>query len=392
MIAGIEKYNITADNVYNWDEKGFLISMASAVKRIMTLEALESGRLTYASQDGSCEFISLLACICANGTALPPALIYRGDSKKLKDTWLEDWSVDQQAFFAVSFNGWSCDLLGLNWLERVFERCTKHMGHRRRLLVADGHSSHVNMKFINKCDELRILLMILPSHTTHRLQPLDVSMFAPLARYYTNALNDMMFNSLGTVNISKRVVWGVFWPAWQKAFNEKNIISGFEKTGIWPYNPNILLDKITKSPSPEEEPNVTQAPKTPMTGRAVRRIQKAYVKEPNKVLLSKIFAANERLAANRSIDQHVIRVLCEALKEEKKRRKRGKRLILLGEEDTGPQFFSPGRVAAARAYQASKDDEKTRRQQDLAEKRAQLVFNKSLKEKEKQERALVAIE
>ena len=105
MIAGIEKYNITADNVYNWDEKGFLIGMASAVKQIMTLEALESGRITHASQDGSREFISLLACICANGTALPPALIYRGDSKTLQDTWLEDWSVDQQAFFAVSSNG-----------------------------------------------------------------------------------------------------------------------------------------------------------------------------------------------------------------------------------------------------------------------------------------------
>ena len=170
MIAGIEKYNITADKVYNWDEKGFLIGMASAVKRIMTLEALESGRITHASQDGSREFISLLACICANGTALPPALIYRGDSKTLQDTWLEDWSVDQQAFFAVSSNGWSCDLLGLNWLERVFKRCMKHMGHRRRLLVVDGHSSHVNMKFINKCDELRILLMILPSHTTHLLR------------------------------------------------------------------------------------------------------------------------------------------------------------------------------------------------------------------------------
>ena len=49
----------------------------------MTLEALESGRIIHASQDESREFIRLLACICANGTALPPALIYRGDSKTL---------------------------------------------------------------------------------------------------------------------------------------------------------------------------------------------------------------------------------------------------------------------------------------------------------------------
>ena len=54
--------------------------MASATQRIMTLEALLSGRITYASQDGSREFLSLLAYIYADGSALPPALIYKGDS------------------------------------------------------------------------------------------------------------------------------------------------------------------------------------------------------------------------------------------------------------------------------------------------------------------------
>ena len=53
----------------------------------MSLEALQSGRIQYASKDGSREFISLLACISANGTALPPALIYKGDSLSLQDTF-----------------------------------------------------------------------------------------------------------------------------------------------------------------------------------------------------------------------------------------------------------------------------------------------------------------
>ena len=69
--------------MYNWDEKGFLISMASATQRIMSLEALHSGRITHASQDGSREFLSLLTSIYADGSALPPALIYKGDSNIL---------------------------------------------------------------------------------------------------------------------------------------------------------------------------------------------------------------------------------------------------------------------------------------------------------------------
>ena len=76
---------------------------------------------------------------------------------------------------------------------------------RRRLLIVDEHSSHVNMKFINKCDELKILLLILSSHTTHRLQPLNVSLFSPLASYYTNDLNELMFNLLGLVSMSKKI-------------------------------------------------------------------------------------------------------------------------------------------------------------------------------------------
>jgi hypothetical protein len=82
----MEKYSITANNLYNWDEKGFLLSLAHAIKRIMTHDALKKGKIMGASQDGSQEFISLLACICANGTALPLALIYLGKSCDLQDT------------------------------------------------------------------------------------------------------------------------------------------------------------------------------------------------------------------------------------------------------------------------------------------------------------------
>jgi hypothetical protein len=36
----MEKYNVTAENIYNWDEKGFLLSIASVMKQLMTKEAL----------------------------------------------------------------------------------------------------------------------------------------------------------------------------------------------------------------------------------------------------------------------------------------------------------------------------------------------------------------
>jgi DDE superfamily endonuclease len=71
--------------------------------------------------------------------------------------------------------------LGQNWLENVFDRLTKEKAKReRRLLLVVGHSSYVNMRFINYADVNRIVLAVLPPHSTHRLQPLDVGLFSPL--------------------------------------------------------------------------------------------------------------------------------------------------------------------------------------------------------------------
>ena len=126
----IEKYNITPDLIYNWDEKVFLIGIANSMKRVMSKEALKSGRVTNACTDGSWEFISLLACICADSSFLPLALIYKGVSHDLNDSWLEDIGEDT-VYFAATANGWTCDNLGIDWLTRVFERHTKHKARSR---------------------------------------------------------------------------------------------------------------------------------------------------------------------------------------------------------------------------------------------------------------------
>jgi len=366
-----------------------LIGQASSTKRIMTKEAFDSGRIQYASQDGSREFISLLACINATGAALPPTLIYKGDSKDLQDTWIEDFDLTTTAYFSTSSNGWSCDAFGRQWLKSVFNCHTDKGSRVRRLLIVDGHSSHVNMDFINLCDDLRIILLILPPHSTHRLQPLDVSLFAPLASFYTNGLNQLMFNSLGMVSMSKRAFWSIFWPAWQSAFSENNILSGFRKTGIWPINPDIILSKIIKA-TPETTPDKPKSYQTPMTSKAIRRAQRAFNNTSDPAILNKIFTANERLASQHSVDKHVIQGLIYTLKNEKKKRQRGKRLNLLNEESSGPQLFSPQRIQKAREVQGQKEIIEAQRQQDLIDKKAVAATKKAQKAADKIQRDLQA--
>ena len=242
------------------------------------------------------------------------------------------------------------------------------------------------MEFISLCDQLRILLLVLPPHSIHRLQPLDVSLFAPLSRYYTNGLNNLMFNSLGIISISKRAFWSTFWPAWQQAFSESNILSGFRKTGIWPFDPSIILSQITKA-IPEIMIN-TQLAQTPMTCRASRRIQQQYRNIPSPSLITKVFKANEQLTSQHSVDAHIITGLSNALRNEKKKRQRGKRLNLLGENGVGPQFFSPSRIQLARDYQNQKDLIEAQRQQEIADKKDQSALKKAQKEADKIQRAI----
>jgi hypothetical protein len=166
----IEKWKITAENIYNFDEKGFIMGYGRMMKRIMTRAALESGRITKAKQDGSREFISILACISAIGKWIPPLLIYKGESGDLMSTWVDEVKTDSQAHFTVSSNGWSNNAIGLVWLQKVFERYTKpKRTTQKRLLIVDGHSSHVNMAFVDWADQHGIILLILPPHTTHCL-------------------------------------------------------------------------------------------------------------------------------------------------------------------------------------------------------------------------------
>ena len=116
----------------------------------------------------------------------PPALIYQGDSHDLQDSWIEEFKVGDETHFAATSNGWSCDSLVLQWLQKAFHPHTKDKaGNRRRLLIVDGHSSHVNLKFLDRADRHRIIIMILLLHSTHRLQPLDVGLFQPIAIEYS---------------------------------------------------------------------------------------------------------------------------------------------------------------------------------------------------------------
>ena len=45
----------------------------------------------------------------------------------------------------------------------------------RHLLILDGHKSHISLDVLEKAKRKGVDMVTLPSHTSHGLQPLDVS-------------------------------------------------------------------------------------------------------------------------------------------------------------------------------------------------------------------------
>ena len=67
-----DHYDIDPKNVYNMDEKGFLIGVLQKTKRVYDINVLRSGKLIGAGQDGNREWITLIGSICMDGSYPPP--------------------------------------------------------------------------------------------------------------------------------------------------------------------------------------------------------------------------------------------------------------------------------------------------------------------------------
>jgi hypothetical protein len=335
----------------------------------------------------------LIASICADGSALPPSLIYQGDSYDLQDTWLDEFDHStQRAFFACSKNGWSDDTIGLDWLQQVFDQTTKEKTsvRDRRLLIVDGHNSHVNLPFINYADTNRILLAVFPPHSTHRLQPLDIGLFSPLATFYSQEIDRLLSESQGFTRITKRDFWPLFYKAWEKAFHTQNVCSAWKAAGLYPLNPEqVILTVRRPQTPPKEHQNQSQQYKTPGSSkslrRAFRRLQDEGKIHPDAVVL---LHAGEKLAADLDIAQHEIIGLQKAVLHEKKKRKRGKAMHLYDEGETEGQgrFFSPTKIGRIRERAAAAEDAQRQHQLAMSDKKLQLAISRAEKAREAEER------
>ena len=147
---------------------------------------------------------------------------------------------------------------GLEWLRRCFEPGTWEKANGRwRILILDGHGSHITLDFIKHCRDHKIILLRLVPHTSHLCQPLDVSLFSPLKTALSTKLDPLLQTEVSRIRKSEWLA--AFAEAREDTFSESNILGGWRGAGLLPFNPDELLRHIVVIPLPANPVPITPA-------------------------------------------------------------------------------------------------------------------------------------
>ena len=260
----LDECEVLDEDIYNMDEKGFMLGVIGKVKVMISRHEKKQ----YMTQYGNREWVSIIEAVSATGKVIRPFIIFKGVNQQ--KAWHDAYP---EASIACSLNGWTDNEIGLGWLQFFEKESAKTQQGQYRLLILDGYASHITSAVIQYCLDHKIILLCLPPHTMHVLQPLDVGLFAPLATAYK--ANIRSITRLGaSYSVDKVDFLEQYQKARASAFSILNIRKAFEKTGLLPYNPDRILDFFPttpsstppKSKSQAEQYSVTIQPATPRRG------------------------------------------------------------------------------------------------------------------------------
>jgi hypothetical protein len=121
------------------------------------------------------------------------------------------------------------------WLKNVAAQTNASI-QNTVLLVMDNHSSHISLQSYLFCKENGICIVSIPPHKSHRLQPLDLTFSGPL-RTALHKECDLFMKCHVLEKITPYDLASLFNKAYSRVSSLEKAAKGFEKSGIWPLNP-----------------------------------------------------------------------------------------------------------------------------------------------------------
>ena len=247
------RINVQQEDVWNMDEHGIGLGVCNN-SRVL---GARGKRKTYIQSPENREWVSILECISASGRFIRPLVIFKG--KDVQTSWFADDNIPDW-LIATSSKGWTANCIALRWLKGIFlPETARTLPNGRlapRLLVLDGHGSHVNVEFMWECKQNNVGLLFLPAHSSYVLQPLDLGTFSPLkSRYRREIAHHACIDD--SAPVKKRRFVQCYQKARTETFNPRLLCAGWAAAGLYPWNPSKDLNSSqihTTNPPPPGTP------------------------------------------------------------------------------------------------------------------------------------------
>ncbi|GBM47784.1 hypothetical protein AVEN_260068-1 [Araneus ventricosus] len=160
--------------------------------------------------------------------------------KKLNPLLMDD--IPPGLFAVYHESGWINKETFLVWFKKFIEH--SNPGPKMSvMLIIDGHNSHTkSLELDNFAQANNVVLLCFPPHTTHRLQPLDVSFMALLSTFYEQTRKWLINHPGRCVTIYQ--VGKLFKVAFLRAATVQTAVKGFEIIGIYPLNRDVFPEYL----------------------------------------------------------------------------------------------------------------------------------------------------
>lgn len=246
--AVLTRYKFEGHQIWNVDETGLTTVQKSS--RILAEKGKKQvGRMTSGEKGAT---VTMELAVSATGNFVPPLFIF--PRVHFKPHFINQGPTGCAG--AAHPSGWITGTIFKQFMEH-FHKHVPSSADSPVLLLLDNHISHLSSTVLDYCKEKGIVLVSFPPHTSHRLQPLDLSVYGPFKKYYYTACSNWM-TSHPAVPISIYDVPALAKEAFINAVTPKNIMSGFSKAGVYPFNRNVYSEQdflpaeITNRPQPAE--------------------------------------------------------------------------------------------------------------------------------------------
>lgn len=252
----IERFKIRPENIWNMDESA-LTTVQKPLSVVAQRGVRNLGSITSAERG---VLVTLALAISAGGVCMPPFYVF--PRKKFRNDFLAAAGIGADG--AANPSGWMKGEQFLKYLAH-FKRYARPSLESPALLILDNHESHMTIAGLDFCKENGIIVLSLPPHTSHKLQPLDRTVFGPIKKFFNAACDNWMRlpeNAARTITMHD--IPGIAREPIQKGASISNIQSGFRVTGICPLNENIFTEiDFLPSKITDRVENEPQRPRTP---------------------------------------------------------------------------------------------------------------------------------